>query len=169
MKIETDRLMITDLTTDMAEAISANSLDEDTRKFIPDEVFETPEDALETIEYLMSVAGDFDEPQIHPVIRKADGANLGYVELVPVDDYGFEIGYHIAKQYTGNGYATEAVKAFIPEIAKEAGFSKIYGICLKENSASVRVLSKCGFETLFEGVGPYQGEDREIVMTVYKN
>lgn len=54
MKIETERLYITEFTLDMAEAVHKNSLDEDNRRFVPDEVFETVDDAYETIEYLIS-------------------------------------------------------------------------------------------------------------------
>ena len=44
MKIETKRLIITKFTMDMAEAVHLNSLDEDNRRFVPDEVFETVEE-----------------------------------------------------------------------------------------------------------------------------
>ena len=40
-KIETPRLLITQFRMDMAEAVHLNSLDTDTRQFVPDEVFET--------------------------------------------------------------------------------------------------------------------------------
>ena len=46
MRLETERLVITEFATDMAKAVHENSLDEDTRRFLPDEVFETVEDAL---------------------------------------------------------------------------------------------------------------------------
>lgn len=45
--VETERLIITEMTMDMAMDIHKNSLDEDTRRFVPDEVFETLEDAKE--------------------------------------------------------------------------------------------------------------------------
>jgi len=35
--------------------------------------------------------------------------NIGYVQAVPIGDE-WEVGYHIASKYTGNGYATEAVR-----------------------------------------------------------
>ena len=41
MLLETDKLIITELTVDMAMDVHKNSLDEDTRRFVPDEVFET--------------------------------------------------------------------------------------------------------------------------------
>lgn len=43
--LETERLIITEFTPDMAQAVHENSLDEDNRRFVPDEVFETVEDA----------------------------------------------------------------------------------------------------------------------------
>ena len=36
MKIETERLLITELNMDMAEDLHKNSLDEDNRRFVPD-------------------------------------------------------------------------------------------------------------------------------------
>ena len=49
MYIETERLIITEFTLDMAESVHINSLDEDNRRFVPDEVFETIDEAKETI------------------------------------------------------------------------------------------------------------------------
>lgn len=162
MRIETERLRITEFTADMAQDVHENSLDEDTRKFVPDEVFETVEEALETIEFLISQYGSTDGPLVYPVFRKADDRNLGYVQMVPIEEEKWEIGFHIAKEFTCNGYATEAVKAFLPEIAGMIGVHEVYGICMSENIASRRVLEKCGFVPVFEGIGDYQGEKREV-------
>lgn len=168
MLIVTKRLVITEFTMDMAQAVHENSLDEDNRRFVPDEVWETVEEARETLEFLISQYGSFEGPLVYPVLLKETGENIGYVQLCPVDDDLWEVGYHIAKKYTGNGYATEAVKAFLPVIAKEAGLTEIYGICLAENAASHVVMERCGFENVFRGIGRYQGADREIVRNVWK-
>ena len=45
MRIETERLLITEFVLEMAEDVHKNSLDEDNRRFVPDEVFETAYDA----------------------------------------------------------------------------------------------------------------------------
>lgn len=168
MRLETDRLIITEFAIDMARDVHENSLDEDNRRFVPDEVFETEEDAKETIEFLMSRYGGTEGPFVYPVITKAEGNNIGYVQLAPVEDGKWEIGYHIAKKYTCKGYATEAVNAFLPYVSKENNISEVYGICLSENIASIRVLSKCGFEVIFEGDGNYQGETRAIFKSIWK-
>lgn len=161
MKIETERLIITEFTMDMAEAVHLNSLDEDNRRFVPDEVFETVEDAADTLSFLMGVYQNGDGPLVYPALLK-DGTYIGYVQAVPFDDGTWEVGYHIGSRFTKKGYATEAVKAFLPIIMPKLGITRIAGICLAENKASVKVMEHCGFIKEFEGVGPYQGEQREI-------
>ena len=165
MHIETERLIITDFTEDMAETVHLNSLDEDNRRFVPDEVFETVEDARATVRFLMSRYGGTEGPFVHPILLKT-GENVGYVQLVPIPE-GWEVGYHVAKRYTGNGYATEAVRAFLPAAAEQWGLSEIWGICLAANGASARVMEKCAFAPMFRGTGPYQGAQREIVRSVW--
>ena len=167
MNIKTERVEITKFTLDMAETVHINSLDEDNRKFNPNEVFETVEIAKDTVEFLMSVYESNDEPLVYPVLLK-DGTNIGYVQAVPMDDGKWEVGYHIAKAYAGKGYATEAVSAFLPVIMKKLGITEILGICVAENIASIKVLEKVGFTKEFEGMGTYQDEEREICKFIYK-
>ena len=168
MRIETERLIITEMTMDMAQDVHKNSLDEDIRRFVPDEVFETVEEAQETIEFIMSQYGSKDGPFIYALITKEANDNIGYVQLVPIDDGKWEIGYHVAKVYTGKGYATEAVKAFLPIISDYVGVKEVYGVRLLENKASGRVLEKCGFETFFTGEGAYHDGVYEISKSVWK-
>ena len=166
--IETERLMITEFTLDMAQIVQENSVDEDNKRFVPDEVWETVEEAEGTLKFLISQYGSFDGPLVYPIIIKWTKDNIGYVQLCPIDNGKWEIGYHIAKQYTGNGYATEAVKAFLPVIARQVNISEIYGICLAENGASLAVMRKCGFQNIYTGIGLYQGTEQKIVKNVWR-
>lgn len=161
MRIETERLIITEFTMDMAEAVHLNSLDEDNRRFVPDEVFETLEEAQDTVGFLMSVYDSGDGPLVYPVLLK-DGTNVGYVQAIPLDNGIWETGYHIGGSYTGKGYATEALKAFLPVIMPRLGITEIAGICLAENKASVKVLERCGFVKAYEGMDMYQGAERSV-------
>ncbi len=164
--LETERLIITEFTPDMAQAVHENSLDEDTRRFVPDEVFETVEDAADAIDFLSSQYGGTDGPLVYPVLLK-DKTNIGYVQAVPLDGGGWEVGYHVGGKFTKNGYATEAVKAFLPVVMKRVGIDKIAGICVAENVASQKVMEKCGFVPDFKGIDNYQGEQREICRYYY--
>lgn len=166
-RIETNRLIITHFTPEMAQAMHENSLDADNRRFVPDEVFETVEDAAETIAFLMDCYTSGEGPRVYPVLLK-DGTYIGYVQAVPLSDDAWEIGYHIGARYTKNGYATEAVSAFLPVIGRELAIGEIAGICLAENVASCKVLARCGFRKVFDGEGEYQGCAAHICKYIYK-
>ena len=168
MNIKTSRLTITTFSLDMAQSVFENSQDDDTRRFVPDEVYDSVEEAREAIEFLMSRYDSADGPFVYPIITNDGGKNIGYVQLCKVDEGAWEIGYHIAKQFTGHGYATEAVKAFLPAMAKKLNIKEVYGICLAENLTSVRVLEKCGFTQIYHGLGNYQGKEAQIVKSVWK-
>ena len=169
MEIKTPRLTITRFSTDMAQAVYENSQDDDTRLFVPDEVYNSVEEARAAIEFLMLRYDSTDGPFVYPVITNNEGKNIGYVQLCKLDEGTLEIGYHIAKNFTGKGYATEAVKAFLSAMAKKLNIKEVYGICLAENLASVRVLEKCGFTQLYQGPGNYQGREVQIIKTIWKN
>lgn len=167
MRIETERLVITEFTMGMAQSVHLNSLDADNRRFVPDEVFETVEEAAETVAFLMSRYGSGEGPLVYPILHR-DGVNIGYVQAVPMEGGAWEIGYHIGGSYTGQGYATEAVRAFLPVILPMLGIREMAGVCLADNKASVKVMERCGFVKLYEGPGEYQGAAREICRYIYR-
>ncbi|MDI9458394.1 MAG: GNAT family N-acetyltransferase [Bacillota bacterium] len=163
--ITTDRLLITEFHEEMAECVHLNSLDEDSRKFVPDEVFETVEEAEETIRFLMGCYQGTEGPFVYPVLLKT-GENIGYVQAVPIGDQ-WEIGYHIAAKYTRNGYASEAVMAFLPVIMERLGLEEIWAVCRQDNLASRRVLDKCSFELVSTETAQYHGQEHVICKYVY--
>ncbi len=164
MRIETERLIITDFTPEMARAVHLGSLDTDTRRFLPDEVFETEAIAAEVIADLISCYDGTEGPFVQPMLL--DGEYAGYVQLVPIEN-GWEIGYHTVREHTGKGYATEAVRAFLPMMMGKLSLTQVAGICDAQNAASIRVLEKCGFVRVYEGEALYHGETKPIVRMVY--
>ena len=165
LPIKSQRLYITEFNGSMAENVHINSLDEDNRRFIPDEVFETIDEARKTISTLISFYSQNDKPLVYPIILN-DGQQSGHVQAIPIEN-GWEIGYHIAKPYTGKGYATEAVSAFLPPIMKRLDIAQIYGICRADNIASRKVLEKCNFSLEYDGIDLYHGEKHHICRYKY--
>ena len=163
--VENNVMEIRLMDTSMFYDVWQNSLDENNRTYVPDEVFETLEDATEVVNQIIESYENEDGPFVFAVIRKQDNANIGYVQLVKIEE-GWEIGYHIAMKYAGNGYATEAVKLFLKYLKDNSDIKEIYGVALAENKASRRVLQKCGFELIYEGDGLYQGKKRKIIRTI---
>lgn len=165
MQIETDRLLITEFDENMIESVHLNSLDDDNRRFVPDEVFDTIDKAREAVKWFISCYQGNEGPFVYPLLLQ-NGKNIGYVQAVQIEN-GWEIGYHVSKSYTSNGYSTEAVISFLPVIMKQLKISNIYGICLAENVASQRVLDKCGFVLEYAGLGIDHGIERPICRYKY--
>ena len=162
---ETERLIITEFDVSMAECVHLNSLDEDNRNFVPDEVFETVQEAEETIGFLMECYKGTEGPFVYPVLLK-NGENIGYVQAVPIGDQ-WEVGYHIAARYTRNGYASEALEAFLLVIMTRLGIERIWGVCREDNRASRRVLEKCSFALVSCQTGVYHGQEHVVCKYVY--
>ena len=57
-----------------------------------------------------------------------------------------ELGYWIAEEYWGNGYAVEASKRLIEHAFDDLDIQEIYASYRIENNQSKRVLEKLGFE-----------------------
>ena len=163
--VENDRLQIARINQSMYYDIYKNSQDDNNHKFAPDEVFNSLEETSDVVNQIINSYDSKDGPFVYAVIRKKDNINLGYVQLVKIEE-GWEIGYHIAEIYNGNGYATEAVNLFLDHIKNNTNLKQIIGIALASNKASRRVLEKCGFELIYEGAGIYQGRKRKIIKAI---
>lgn len=151
--IKTARLEITEFDPLMARRIHELSVESDNRRYLPDEVFESEEEAQRAIKTLMSFYRG-GGPIVCPVLFRSEP--IGHVEAAPLSGGEWEIGYHIGKDYTGRGFAAETVEAFAPFIMNRLGIGRIFGICRAENTQSRRVLEKCGFMLEFDGMGTYQ-------------
>jgi RimJ/RimL family protein N-acetyltransferase len=60
-----------------------------------------------------------------------------------------EVGYTLARQHWGRGYATEAVTAMLEHLFDTVRVTRVAGTLHPENTASAMVLERCGF--VFEG------------------
>ena len=79
-------------------------------------------------------------------IERKDGSHVGdlcFKGLQP--DGSVEIGYGIAEESQGHGYATEAVNAVTAWALKQPGVCRVDAETETVNRASQRVLEKCGF------------------------
>lgn len=83
-------------------------------------------------------------PHFFVTLPGATGARLiGCVGLTDQDG-GAELGYWIARQHWGRGYATEAVRAVLA-LAPTLGHRRLSAHHFLDNPASGRVLTKAGF------------------------
>jgi RimJ/RimL family protein N-acetyltransferase len=80
--------------------------------------------------------------------RKVAGA----LSLAPKPDGVLELGYWIAPQHWGEGYATEAAQALVDTVFGITSHPVIEASARVINPASQRVLQKCGFSWIGSGL-----------------
>ncbi|WP_224054920.1 GNAT family N-acetyltransferase [Celerinatantimonas diazotrophica] len=90
------------------------------------------------------------------VSLKANPAvKIGYAGVETIPDVGLsDIRYGILTEYQGFGYAYEAAKAVLDFTWQTTCLSKVYGVAVIDNTASVNLLQKLGLspvnETLYD-------------------
>ena len=166
--METERLIITRFDLSFVGSAQRLSVEQSNRAFLPDEVFETVEDAQRAIEALIAAYDGVEGPFVYPVVRRTDGAHMGHVEAAQIGPGRWEVGYHIGEAYQGHGYATEAVRAFMPFILEKLGVDRLYGVCRADNAASCRVLERSGYLLAEEAIGPYLGQETLVRRYIYQ-
>ena len=83
------------------------------------------------------------------LVEKASNKRIGHAGLVPQMIDGkeeIEIGYWIAEEYWGRGFATEAARALKNLGKNQLQLGKLIALIQKGNSASQRVAEKIGMQ-----------------------
>ena len=96
----------------------------------------------------------------------ADDENglIGVVRLTRRADVA-EINYWVAPAFWGTGYASEAVEAVVGW-ARAAGIAALTAEVIQDNTASVKVLTRAGFE--YEGEGEVHGLARGAMVPTFR-
>ena len=87
----------------------------------------------------------------YAVTLAATGAFIGGASLNPAPD-GLELGYWIGEPHWGRGYATEAAHALVDIAFRATDIERLHVSCRVLNAASRRVIHKCGFQYVGQGM-----------------
>ncbi len=114
---------------------------------------------------------------IWSVFLKPEYTNSGYEEVigqVSAQENGKDItirdvGWYMDPNYQGKGYATEAAKAMIDYMFKEAEINEISSSAVKENYSSCKMFEKLGFNKIgeVEEESPYTFYDGILTFSKY--
>jgi RimJ/RimL family protein N-acetyltransferase len=136
---------------DFLESLRAWRKDPMVRKYNPVE-----ELSLESLHARCSTShsdfADFNNAELFFWLLKADERIVGYISLRNINRrmQTAEIGYGIAAEARGNGYATEAVRRVTQKAFVDSPLRKLIAYVHQNNLASRRVLKKVGYKP--EGV-----------------
>ena len=152
---ETEHLRIRKFKREDAQTLYKNHLEDEVKKWIPNESYADLEEAQGAIDFYNDCVNSQRLPYVLAVESKETGELIGDTGVNEVDRKGneVEIAYTICKKYSGKGYATELVNAMAEYIVSTFGMRVLWGRVMHGNIASVRVLEKNGYIFVKEEFG----------------
>jgi len=140
--IETSRLFINELTFRDAKFIMELLNTESWKKHIGDRNIGTIQQAERYIQKIRNTA----DMKYWVVFRKTDKTPLGIVTFIKrayLEHH--DIGFAFLPQFTGQGYAIEAVQRILTLVRETFALKTILAIVKPDNDSSIKLLEKIGF------------------------
>lgn len=143
MVLETDRLILRELSMDDFESVHAYGSDPEVVQFVPwgPNTEQITRDFLER--NIQKAAADPRQDFIYGVVPKGDDRLVGSVGIYS-DGHQAMLGYAYGRETWGRGYATEAALAMVGLAFDVLHLRRVWASCDPDNTASARVLQKCG-------------------------
>lgn len=141
-RIPTKRLTLRPYSQQDVPALTELLTDPEITKTFMVPEFTSPEQAEALAKKLVAFSQPEDTAHLEYGIA-LDGKLIGFLNDCGVTGDEIEIGYVIHPAYQGRGYATEALEAVLGEL-REMGFRAVTAGYFSENTASRRVMEKCG-------------------------
>ena len=143
--IESERLILRQLTPEDAADFFACQSDPDVFRYAS----RCEETSLESAREMLNNLFKRHQEQTMlswAIVLKENQRFIGRFQMEEWSDENFRatVGYLLGKQYWGNGYATEALRAVIAYLFEQTTVNRIDTFAWAENIASTRVMEKAG-------------------------
>lgn len=156
--LETDRLCLREFVEDDVDSLFALDSDHEVMRYITDGEPRSREQIEQALNRVWAYYQKHPGFGIWLIELKVTRKFLGWVCLKHLGDTEMiEVGYRLMKDAWNQGYATEAAAAVIEYGFHERGLTKIVAVTHPDNTASQRVLEKCGLQP--NGSGTYYGSE----------
>ncbi|MCF6344738.1 MAG: GNAT family N-acetyltransferase [Devosiaceae bacterium] len=76
----------------------------------------------------------------------ADDKVIGRINFSRININSAELGFRIAKNFTGNNIAAKMIKQLLPKVKESLEITVVIAQTSCNNPASIRTLEKCGFQ-----------------------
>lgn len=158
--LETERLVLRRLLPDDLDRLFELYRDPEIRRYFPEGTL-TYEETKEELEWFLNGHPEHPELGLWATIHKATGQFIGRCGLLPWTINGraeVEVAYLLAKEYWGQGLATEAAQAIADYAFGRLDLTRLICMIYAENQASIGVATRIGmtFESEEEDeAGPY--------------
>ena len=136
MRLETNRLIIRDMSQNDLHFVHKYLKDEETMLFFVEGIYSI-EKVKEVIE------NNSKRKELFSVIIKDTQELIGHLSFVKWDMKDtYEIGWVFNKLFYNKGYATEASKALLHHAFKELNVHRVVATCQPENTPSIKIMEK---------------------------
>ena len=158
--LETERLVLRRLLPDDLDRLFELYRDPEIRRYFPEGTL-TYEATKEELEWFLNGHPEHPELGLWATIHKETGQFIGRCGLLPWTIHGraeVEVAYLLAKEYWGQGLATEAAQAIVDYAFDRLHLTRLICMIYAENQASIGVATRIGmtFESEEEDeAGPY--------------
>lgn len=152
---ETEHLIVRSFRDADAQKLYENHLDEEVKKWFPNESYADPAEAQDAVHFYSSCVRNEQMPYVVGAEMKETGELIGDAGISEAEGKTgeIEIGYCIGQKYRSKGYATELVKAVTEFVMAKFGINVICGRVVHGNEASEKVLKKAGYRFVEEEFG----------------
>jgi ribosomal-protein-alanine N-acetyltransferase len=144
--LETDRLVMRHLERDDLESLYALYRDPVIRRYFPEGTL-TRDETREELEWFLDGHPEHPELGLWATIHKPSGRFIGRCGLLPwtIDDrQEVEVAYLLAREFWGQGLATEAARAIVRYAFDRLGLSRLICLIDPANQASIGVARRIG-------------------------
>ena len=148
MQLTTDRLTLREFTPDDVPAVLAYQREPSYLRYYP-WTDRSEADVREFLQMFFDWRAEEPRRKFQFAITLSDSRQLiGSVGIrrKPENEWEADIGYELAAEHWGNGYAVEAARAMLDFGFRELKLHRISAGCVAENTASVRVLERLEFK-----------------------
>jgi ribosomal-protein-alanine N-acetyltransferase len=167
--IETDRLVLRNLTPDDVKDVFEIRSNPKTMQYIPRPVAQNLDDAKALIDIILGFTNS-NERINWAITEKGNDKLLGIIGYVHInnDSNRAEVGYVINQDYQRKGYMLEALNAVLDYGFKVMKAHVIEAVIRTENTPSVKLVKKAGFirEAMFRDYINFNGYHNAYVYTL---
>lgn len=157
--IETERLILREITLDIKEDMFLLHSNSEVQKYTGDPLVNSMEEMEQAIQSRIIDYKKYGYGRWATYL-KSEMQFIGWSGLAYLPEFDeIDIGYRFLPKFWGMGYATEASHGILEYGFDTLELKSIIAIAMKENKASIRVMEKIGME--FDKFAPYiqGGED----------
>lgn len=160
--VQTQRLVLREFTEDDTDNLFDLNSDPEVMRYLTGGR-PTPREVLrdEVIPFHLAVYERLDRRGTWAAESRTTGEFLGWFHFRPGPDgdvSNIDLGFRLRRSAWSKGYATEGSRALIEMGFTDLGVTRVFGHTMAVNTASRRVLEKCGLTLV--GTTRYDGPDR---------